>query len=154
MLIYIPSNKIGYSITVGELIYNEVSEGEFDDAISNNDLDIVETEEVNQFIYFYALWTGNVENVYGGQILFESDRYLGNIEFFTLNVTGINEVTEPYQTYTTTSGTEVNYTASGGDDADPLYNTVASATYKNMNYYIEYTSLNNDALEFFNAIFA
>ncbi len=154
MWIYTPSNKIGYSITVGELIYNEVSEGEFDDAISNNDLDIVETEAVNQFIYFYALWTGNEENVYGGQILFESDRYLGNIEFFTLNVTGINEVTEPYQTYTTTSGTEVNYTVSGGDEADPLYNTVASATYKNMNYYIEYTSLNNDALEFFNAIFA
>ena len=154
MWLYMPSNKIGYSISVDELNYYETSEEGFDQAVSNNGFAIIVTADLKRYVYFWALWLDEEKNTYGGQFQFESDTYLGKIEFYTLNVTGIDEVTEPYQTYTTTSGTEVNYTVSGGDDADPLYNTVASATYKNMNYYIEYTSLNNDALEFFNAIFA
>lgn len=151
---FVPSNNIGYSISVDELIYSEASEEDFNQAINDNDFEIIDMSDIKQYVYIYSLWLADGVNIYGGQFLFESDSYFGNIEFYTLNVTGINEVTEPYQTYTTTSGTEVNYTVSGGGEADPLYNTVASATYKNMNYYIEYTSLNNDALEFFNAIFA
>lgn len=154
MWVYIPSRNSAYSIDISELVYYDVTEEEFEETLSENNYETVQINDLNQYIYIYSLSRDNENKIYGGQFQFESDTYLGNIEFYTLNVTGINEVTEPYQTYTTTSGTEVNYTVSGGGEADPLYNTVASATYKNMNYYIEYTSLNNDALEFFNAIFA
>lgn len=150
------SNRNGYSINIADLIFFNTTEEEFTEVIEQNDFNLIERKALSEYIYSYSLFTDMNSEVHGGRLWFENNDigYMGNIDFYTLNVTGINEVTEPYQTYTTTSGTEVNYTVSGGGEADPLYNTVASATYKNMNYYIEYTSLNNDALEFFNAIFA
>lgn len=154
MWVYIPSRNSAYSIDISELVYYDVTEEEFEETLSENNYETVQINDLNQYIYIYSLSLDNENKIYGGQFQFEADTYLGNVEFYTLNVTGISTVSEPYQTYTTTSGTDVNYTVSGGGEADPLYNTVASATYKNMNYYIEYTSLNNDALEFFNAIFA
>ena len=156
MWIYTPSNNIGYSVDVADLIYDEVSKDDFENTFKNNEFEILHTDSIGNFIYSYIITLDNRNNLSGGWLWFENsnDGYFGDIEFYTLNVTGISTVSEPYQTYTTTSGTDVNYTVSGGGEADPLYNTVASATYKNMNYYIEYTSLNNDALGFFNAIFA
>lgn len=155
MWINIPSRNEGYSISVDDLLSEGITEDRFNNTMLENNFNIVNIESLREDTESYTLlYKDGV--VYGASLWIESSNsgYICDIRFYTLNVTGINEVTEPYQTYTTTSGTEVNYTVSGGDDADPLYNTVASATYKNMNYYIEYTSLNNDALEFFNAIFA
>lgn len=144
-----------YSIHMGELYFKDATREEFDQAKQECGFEIIDLNNIENYIYMYATVVDENGKVYGEAFEFSDDNggRQGRIEFYSSSVIDVSVVEEPFESYSTDSGFVINYqTYTDGED-EPIYQTVASGLYRNLNYYIEYTSINNDVLQFFNELF-
>lgn len=152
--LFLPKEN-SYAVAIDDLLYSSVSKDEFFNALQDNSIETIAFENLDNFINSYSLVKDQNGIIYGGAVeLFNEDiGYEANIKFYSICVTGISEVQEPCDVYNLISGITVNYVMTVDGEDEPIYETTASAQYKKLNYYIEYTSLDDNALNFFNNIF-
>lgn len=144
-----------YSIHIGDLYFKDATRKEFEDAKQDCGFEIIDLSNIETYIYLYATAVDENGTVYGEAFEFSDDNggRQGRVEFYSSSVIDVSVVEEPFESYNTDSGFVINYQTHADGEDEPIYQTVASGLYRDLNYYIEYTSINNDVLQFFNELF-
>lgn len=152
-----PTKSIGYSVYFGDLGYDVVTEEEFNAQMAENNMNVVGTEAYYDDIYSYNLLVDRENAVLGGRISAENEAagYVLTIEFCMENVEGFKQVEGQVQTHLMEGGQELSYVtiAEGDEYVGYIYTTTANVIYNNLNYYITYISLEDNALSFLEDIF-
>lgn len=152
---FVSSSRHQYSMEMAELFYARVQKNEFEDAMDGAGFNKIDFVEVEDSIYYYGILQDDGGNIYGGMVQFsnETSGNEGRVEFYASEVVGINEVEEPCNFYTITSSDLLIRYITEVDREYMLYATTASTGFDGVNYYIEYMSINNDSLQFIEALF-
>ena len=153
----LPDKSNGYTTSFGDLGYEPVEEGEFYDKVSGSKIPLIDMNNFYDDIYSYSLLFDKEYSVLGGMVSAENETagYVLTVEFCMVNVQGFKEVEGQVQTYILECGQELQYTtiAEGDEYVGYIYTTTANVIYKNLNYYIAYTSLEDSALAFIDDMF-
>lgn len=153
----IPTRSIGYTVFFGDLGYDVVTEEEFNEQMIERKMNVVSTEVYYEDIYSYNLLVDRENTVLGGRISAENETvgYVLTVEFCMENVEGFKEVEGQAQTYLLEGGQELRYVtiAEGDEYVGYIYTTTANVIYNNLNYYITYISIEDNALSFLEDIF-
>ena len=148
----VPTKSIGYTAFFSDLGYDVVTEEEFNTQMSGYKINVVSTDVYYDDIYSYNLLVDREDRVFGGRISAENETvgYVLTIEFCMENVEGFKEVEGQVQTHLLEGGQELRYAtvAEGDEYVGYIYTTTANVIYNNLNYYITYISIEDNALSF------
>lgn len=153
----VSTKSIGYTAFFGDLGYDVVTEEEFNTQMLKHKMNVVDTEAYYDDIYSYNLLVDREKTVLGGRISAENETvgYVLTVEFCMENVEGFKEVEGQVQSHLLESGQELRYVtiAEGDEYVGYIYTTAANVIYNNLNYYITYISIEDNALSFLEDIF-
>lgn len=139
---------------LSEILAEAVTKDEFYSQLNSADLDIIDVSELNIEAYQLAKTNDNV--IRGGRLFFENlegtEEYMFTITFYDKTVDFEEETRyADLLQNTAVNGINIRYKT---EETDGIYESVALAKYEEISYIIEYSSLNMDAEDFFNTVFA
>ena len=138
-----------------ELDKNFVSQDVFNDSLKDAQINIVDTD--NYLSEQYLLYLTKDNKVVGGAVSLvgeDEDAILINMEFYIHSVIKEDNANIVYDKIYSTNGAQIEYGLKEHFEEYGLYTYYIKTEYNSLNYYIEYTCMDEDIRPFLDEIFS
>lgn len=146
----LPSNESHY-FTVNDVVLSGVSKEEFYSELGSTKLEIVNFQQYNFDEYFLGRTDDSIAR--GGRVIYNNENgeseFLFSVTFFSAEIIIDESEYADLEDEMVVEGVAIRYKT----NADELFENKAMFSYNEVNYFVDYTSLNDDLASFLEQLF-